>query len=146
MRILITNDDGITAPGLAIAEAIAAEIAGPAGEVWVVAPETEQSAASHSLTMRRPLYVRKVGRRRFTVDGTPTDCILLAIHQVMKTHPPDVVISGINRGGNLGEDATYSGTVAAARDAGCADQAAKRSPPSSPSAPFRASPTRTQLS
>jgi 5'-nucleotidase len=66
--------------------------------------------------MRRPLYVRKIGRRRFTVDGTPTDCILLAIHQVMKKHPPDMVISGINRGGNLGEDATYSGTVAAARE------------------------------
>jgi 5'-nucleotidase len=112
-RVLLANDDGIQAPGLRLLERILRK---EAREVWVVAPETEQSAASHSLTMRRPLYVRKVGRRRFTVDGTPTDCILLAIHQVMKTHPPDVVISGINRGGNLGEDATYSGTVAAARE------------------------------
>lgn len=112
-RVLLANDDGIQAPGLRLLERILRK---EAREVWVVAPETEQSAASHSLTMRRPLYVRKIGRRRFTVDGTPTDCILLAIHQVMKKHPPDVVISGINRGGNLGEDATYSGTVAAARE------------------------------
>lgn len=112
-RVLLANDDGIQAPGLRLLERILRK---EAREVWVVAPESEQSAASHSLTMRRPLYVRKVGRRRFTVDGTPTDCILLAIHQVMKKHPPDVVISGINRGGNLGEDATYSGTVAAARE------------------------------
>jgi 5'-nucleotidase len=112
-RVLLANDDGIQAPGLRLLERILRK---EAREVWVVAPETEQSAASHSLTMRRPLYVRKIGGRRFTVDGTPTDCILLAIHQVMKKHPPDVVISGINRGGNLGEDATYSGTVAAARE------------------------------
>lgn len=112
-RVLLANDDGIQAPGLRLLERILRK---EAREVWVVAPETEQSAASHSLTMRRPLYVRKVGRRRYTVDGTPTDCILLAIHQVMKRTPPDVVISGINRGGNLGEDATYSGTVAAARE------------------------------
>ncbi|HSO41912.1 MAG TPA: 5'/3'-nucleotidase SurE [Rhodospirillales bacterium] len=112
-RVLLANDDGIQAPGLRLLERILRK---EAREVWVIAPETEQSAASHSLTMRRPLYVRKVGRRRYTVDGTPTDCILLAIHQVMKQTPPDVVISGINRGGNLGEDATYSGTVAAARE------------------------------
>ncbi|HRK95946.1 MAG TPA: 5'/3'-nucleotidase SurE [Rhodospirillales bacterium] len=112
-RVLLANDDGIQAPGLRLLERILRK---EAREVWVVAPETEQSAASHSLTMRRPLYVRKVGRRRYTVDGTPTDCILLAIHQVMKRNPPDVVISGINRGGNMGEDATYSGTVAAARE------------------------------
>ena len=112
-RVLISNDDGINAPGLKLLERI---MRGLAGEVWVVAPETEQSAASHSLTMRRPLFVRRVSDRRFTVDGTPTDCVLLAIHQVMKGQPPDLVLSGINRGANLGEDATYSGTVAAATE------------------------------
>jgi 5'/3'-nucleotidase SurE len=112
-RVLIANDDGIHAPGLKLLEKVMRRLA---REVWVVAPDTEQSAASHSLTMRRPLYLRKVGRRRYTVDGTPTDCVLIAIHQVLKDKPPDLVLSGINRGGNLGEDATYSGTVAAAME------------------------------
>lgn len=112
-RVLIANDDGIQAPGLRILERVARRLA---KEVWVVAPETEQSAAGHSLTMRRPLYVRQVRRQRFAVDGTPTDCVLLAVHQVLKDSPPDLVLSGINRGGNLGEDATYSGTVAAAME------------------------------
>ena len=112
-RILISNDDGIHAPGLKVLERVARRLA---KEVWVVAPETEQSAASHSLTMRRPLYLRQVGRRRYTVDGTPTDCVLIAIHQVMKDRLPDLVLSGVNHGGNLGEDATYSGTVAAAME------------------------------
>ncbi len=113
-RVLITNDDGIRADGLAVLERVMAPLA---GEVWVVAPETEQSAASHSLTMRRPLFVRAAeGDRRFTVDGTPTDCVLLAVHQVMRGQPPDLVLSGINQGANLGEDAFYSGTVAAARE------------------------------
>lgn len=112
-RVLLSNDDGIHAPGLKLLEKIVRRIA---REVWVVAPETEQSAASHSLTMRRPLYLRKVGRRRYCVDGTPTDCVLIAIHQLLKDRPPDLVLSGINRGGNLGEDATYSGTVAAAME------------------------------
>lgn len=113
-RVLISNDDGIRADGLAVLERVMVALA---GEVWVVAPETEQSAASHSLTMRRPLFVRAAeGQRRFTVDGTPTDCVLLAVHQVMADHPPALVLSGINKGGNLGEDAIYSGTVAAARE------------------------------
>ena len=112
-RVLISNDDGIHAPGLKLLEKI---VRGLARETWVVAPETEQSAASHSLTMRRPLFLRRVGNRRFTVDGTPTDCVLIAVHKVMKDCPPDLVISGINRGGNLGEDVTYSGTVAAAKE------------------------------
>lgn len=110
-RVLISNDDGIHAPGLRSLERVARRLF---GEVWVVAPDTEQSAASHSLTMRRPLYLRKVGRRRYTVDGTPTDCVLIAVHQLLKDQPPDLVLSGVNLGGNLGEDATYSGTVAAA--------------------------------
>ena len=103
-RVLISNDDGIHAPGLKVLERIARRLF---REVWVVSPESEQSAASHSLTMRRPLYLRPAGRRRYTVDGTPTDCVLIAIHQVLKERPPDLVLSGINRGGNLGEDATY---------------------------------------
>jgi 5'-nucleotidase len=112
-RVLISNDDGIDAPGLKLLEKV---MRGLVKEVWVVAPQTEQSAAGHSLTMRRPLFVRQVSRRRFTVDGTPTDCVLLAIHKVMKGRPPNLVLSGINRGANLGEDATYSGTVAAAME------------------------------
>ena len=112
-RVLIANDDGIRAPGLKLLEKVMRRLA---REVWVVAPDSEQSAASHSLTMRRPLYLRQVGRRRFTVDGTPTDCVLIAVHQVLKGKVPDLVLSGINRGGNLGEDATYSGTVAAAME------------------------------
>ena len=85
-------------------------------EVWVVAPETEQSATSHSLTLRRPLRIRRVATRRYGVDGTPTDSVLLGVQEVMKEAPPDMVLSGINRGGNLGEDITYSGTVAAAME------------------------------
>lgn len=112
-RVLITNDDGIEAPGLGVLEAAVAPLV---REVWVVAPTTEQSAASHSLTMRRPLYVRPVGERRHAVDGTPTDCVLLAVHRVMRGGPPDLVLSGINRGGNMGEDAAYSGTVAGAME------------------------------
>jgi 5'/3'-nucleotidase SurE len=112
-RVLLSNDDGIDADGLKLLEKIVRPLV---REVWVVAPETEQSAASHSLTMRRPLYVRRVRGRRYTVDGTPTDCVLLAINQVMRKKPPDLVLSGVNRGGNLGEDATYSGTIAAAME------------------------------
>ncbi len=113
-RVLISNDDGINAPGLKLLEKIARSLA---REVWVVAPETEQSAASHSLTIRRPLRIRRTsGRRRYAVDGTPTDAVLLAVQHVMKDRRPDLVLSGINRGGNLGEDITYSGTVAAAME------------------------------
>ena len=112
-RVLITNDDGITAPGLQVLEETVAPLV---REVWVVAPASEQSAASQSLTMRRPLYVRESGARRYAVDGTPTDCVLLAVHRVMRGVPPDLVLSGINRGGNMGEDAAYSGTVAGAME------------------------------
>ncbi len=112
-RILVTNDDGIHAPGLALLEEIAREFT---EEVWVVAPETDQSGASHSLTLRRPLRLRHIGPRHFAVDGTPTDCVLLALQHVIH-EPVDLVLSGVNRGGNLGEDVTYSGTVAAAMEA-----------------------------
>ncbi len=112
-RILISNDDGINAPGLKLLERVIRPLV---REVWVVAPETEQSGAGHSLTLRRPLHIRKVSGRRFAVDGTPTDCVLLGVKQVLKDRPLDLVLSGINRGGNLGEDVTYSGTIAAAME------------------------------
>src|SRR5918996_6655619 len=113
-RILVTNDDGINAPGLKILERIARQIS---SDVWVVAPETNQSGASHSLTMQRPLRIRKISRRRFAIDGTPTDCVLLALQIVIKDGPVDLVLSGVNQGANLGEDVTYSGTIAAAMEA-----------------------------
>ncbi len=113
-RILVTNDDGIHAPGLKVLERIAKSLC---PDVWVVAPETEQSASSHALTLRRPLRSRKLARRHFTVDGTPTDCVLVAHRHILRERPPDIVLSGINHGGNLGEDVTYSGTVAAAMEA-----------------------------
>lgn len=113
-RILVTNDDGINAPGLRVLERVARQLS---SDVWVVAPETNQSGASHSLTMHRPLRIRKLSRRRLAVDGTPTDCVLLALQIVIKAGPVDLVLSGVNHGGNLGEDVTYSGTIAAAMEA-----------------------------
>lgn len=111
MRILLTNDDGIAAAGLAVLERIAA---GLSDEVWVVAPELEQSGVSRALTLHRPLRVRKLDERRYAVSGTPCDCVTLAILDLMKETPPDLVLSGVNRGHNLAEDVTRSGTVAAA--------------------------------
>src|SRR5713226_3018172 len=113
-RILVTNDDGINAPGLKVMERIARQLS---RDVWVVAPEVEQSGAGHSLTLRRPLQVRGVSPRRFAVDGTPTDCVLLAVNRLIEGRRPDLVLSGVNRGSNLGEDVTYSGTIAAAMEA-----------------------------
>ena len=113
-RILLTNDDGIAAPGLKVLQRIARQLA---REVWVVAPELEQSGAGHSLTLRRPLRIRQLGRRRYAVDGTPTDAVLLAVNQIMRAAKPSLVLSGVNRGGNMGEDVTYSGTIAAAMEA-----------------------------
>ena len=113
-RILVTNDDGIGAAGLKLLAKVARTLS---RDVWIVAPEQEQSGASHSLTLSRPLRIRKVGAHRFAVDGTPTDCVLLAIKTIMREHPPDLVLSGVNAGANLGEDVTYSGTVAAAMEA-----------------------------
>ncbi|WP_448206519.1 5'/3'-nucleotidase SurE [Azospirillum sp. sgz302134] len=113
-RILVTNDDGIHAQGLKVLEKIARSLS---DDVWVVAPEMEQSAASHSLTINRPLRLRKLDEKRFTVDGTPTDCVLLAVNHVMKDARPTLVLSGVNQGSNIGEDVTYSGTIAAAMEA-----------------------------
>jgi len=112
-RVLISNDDGIDAPGIKALERVMKRIA---GEVWVVAPASEQSAAGHSLTLRVPLRIHKRSQRKFSVSGTPTDAVMMAVHEVMKDTPPDLVVSGVNRGGNLGEDVTYSGTVAAAME------------------------------
>ena len=113
-RILISNDDGIHAPGLKVLEKIARSLS---NDVWVVAPETEQSASGHSLTLTLPLRVRKISARRFAINGTPTDSVLLAVNHILRDHKPDLVLSGINAGGNLGEDITYSGTLAAAMEA-----------------------------
>ena len=113
MRILVSNDDGHHSAGVkALAEALL-----PLGEVWVVAPESEQSAASRAISLNRPLRLREVGPRWFAVDGTPTDCIYLGVHHVLKNARPDLVVSGINHGANLAADVTYSGTVAAAMEA-----------------------------
>jgi len=113
-RILISNDDGIGSPGIKVLEKVARELS---NDVWVVAPEQEQSGASHSLTTRRPLRLRAVGEQRYAVDGTPTDCVVLAVKRLLRDRPPDLVLSGINGGSNVGEDLTYSGTVAAAMEA-----------------------------
>ncbi|MBI1777525.1 MAG: 5'/3'-nucleotidase SurE [Proteobacteria bacterium] len=113
-RILVSNDDGIYAPGLKVLERIARSLT---KDVWTVAPEQEQSGAGHSLTLRQPLRMRRVSARRFAVDGTPTDCVLLAINHLLKDHRPTLVLSGVNRGANMGEDVTYSGTIAAAMEA-----------------------------
>jgi len=115
MRILVTNDDGIYAPGLVALEAIAAELS---DDVWVVAPAEEQSGAGHSLTLSQPVRMRELVPRRFSVRGTPTDCVMLALGAVLETQKPDLILSGVNRGGNLAEDVTYSGTVSAAME-GC---------------------------
>jgi 5'-nucleotidase len=113
-RILVTNDDGIDAPGIKILEKAARRLS---DDVWVVAPETEQSAVAHGLTIRRPLRIRRVTERHFAVDGTPTDSVLLAIGHILKDRRPTICFSGVNRGANLGDDVTYSGTVAAAMEA-----------------------------
>jgi len=112
-RILVSNDDGINAPGLKVLEKMAKSLS---DDVWVVAPESEQSASGHSLTLTLPLRVRKICARKFAVNGTPTDSVLLAVQHIIPGKRPDLVLSGVNAGGNLGEDITYSGTVAAAME------------------------------
>jgi len=112
-RILVTNDDGIHSAGIiALAEALSS-----IGDVTVVAPAHEMSAASHSLTLTRPLRIEQIDDTHYSVDGTPTDCVTLAMNKILKDQPPDIVLSGINKGGNLGDDVSYSGTVAGALEA-----------------------------
>lgn len=114
MRILLTNDDGIHAPGLAALVRIAESLT---DDVWVVAPEKEQSGASRALTLAEPIRVRQYGPRRFSTTGTPTDCVMLGINDLLADGRPDLVLSGVNRGANLAEDVTMSGTVAGAIEA-----------------------------
>ena len=116
MRILVTNDDGIHAPGLAVAENIARALS---DDVWVVAPESEQSGASHSLTLTMPLRLRQISERRYAVSGTPTDCVMMGCLHLLKENPPTLILSGVNWGSNLADDVTYSGTIAGAME-GCA--------------------------
>ena len=114
-RILLSNDDGISADGLQVLERIAQTLS---DDIWVVAPEVEQSGASHSLTLHDPVRLRKIDARRYAVSGTPTDCVLVALQQVIpvKKKKVDLILSGINRGSNAADDVTYSGTVAAAME------------------------------
>ena len=112
-RILVTNDDGIGAPGIKLLEKIALEIT---SDVWVVAPDHEKSGAGHSISMHIPIRLNQIDERHFAVTGTPTDCALMAIYEIMTDKKPTVLLSGINRGANLAEDVTYSGTIAAAME------------------------------
>jgi 5'-nucleotidase len=111
MRILLTNDDGIDAPGLHALRQIAAELS---DDVWVVAPETNQSGAGHSLTLHEPLRLRQLDARAYAVRGTPTDSVIMGVRHILRDKRPDLVLSGVNRGANLAEDVTYSGTIAGA--------------------------------
>jgi 5'-nucleotidase len=113
MRILLTNDDGVNAPGIKVLEAIARHFS---HDLWIVAPTEEQSGAGHSLTLSTPVRLRKLGEQRFCVTGTPTDAVMMGLANLMKDCPPDLILSGVNRGANLGEDVTYSGTVSAAME------------------------------
>jgi 5'-nucleotidase len=113
MRILITNDDGIHAPGLLALEKIARALS---DDVIVIAPETDQSGVSHSLSLSAPLRLREIGEGRFAVSGTPTDCVIMGVQHVLRDRRPDLVLSGVNRGQNIAEDVTYSGTIAGAME------------------------------
>lgn len=116
MRILITNDDGINAPGLAALHEIATDLAGPDGEVWTVAPAFEQSGVGHCISYTHPMMVSKMSERRYAAEGSPADCVLAGLHHVMKDARPDLVLSGVNRGNNSAENALYSGTLGAAME------------------------------
>lgn len=117
MRILITNDDGINAPGLEVLGEIAAEIAGPGGEVWTVAPAFEQSGVGHCISYSRPMMLARLGARRYAAEGSPADCVLAGIYDVLEGAKPDLVLSGVNRGNNAAENTLYSGTIGGAMEA-----------------------------
>jgi 5'-nucleotidase len=116
MKILITNDDGINAPGLVALEAIASEIAGPKGEVWTVAPAFEQSGVGHCISYTKPMMIAQLGDRRYAAEGSPADCVLAGLCDILPDRP-DLVLSGINRGNNAAENTLYSGTIGAAIEA-----------------------------
>jgi 5'-nucleotidase len=111
MRILLTNDDGVHAPGLKILEAIARQLS---DDIFIVAPEIDQSGVAHSLSLNNPLRLREISPRHFAVQGTPTDCVIMGVRKIMADARPDLILSGVNRGQNIAEDVTYSGTIAAA--------------------------------
>lgn len=113
MRVLITNDDGIHAPGLAVLERIARSLS---EDVYVVAPETDQSGVAHSLSLNDPLRLREISPRHYAVKGTPTDCVIMGVRSILADRKPDLILSGINRGQNVAEDVTYSGTIAGAME------------------------------
>jgi 5'-nucleotidase len=113
MRILITNDDGAGAHGLTVLHQIAKAMT---DDVWIVAPEMNQSGASHALTLQVPLRYREIGERAFAVRGTPADCVIMGVRHLLKDHPPDLILSGVNHGANLAEDVMYSGTIAGATE------------------------------
>ncbi|MEF3368034.1 5'/3'-nucleotidase SurE [Methylocystis sp. 9N] len=113
MRILLTNDDGVHAPGLAIAENIAREFS---DDIFIIAPEFEQSGVAHSLSLNDPLRLREISPRHFALKGTPTDCVIMGVRKLMLDHPPDLIISGVNSGQNVAEDVSYSGTIAGAME------------------------------
>ena len=117
MRILITNDDGIHAPGLDVLHDIAADLAGPEGEVWTVAPAFEQSGVGHCVSYTRPMLLAKHGPRRFAAEGSPADCVLAGLYDVLHDGRPDLVLSGVNAGNNSAENALYSGTLGGAMEA-----------------------------
>ena len=116
MRILITNDDGINAPGLAALADIAAEVAGPGGEVWTVAPAFEQSGVGHCISYAHPTLIAELAPRRWAAEGSPADCVLAALGDIMAAAPPDLILSGVNRGNNAGENVMYSGTIGGAME------------------------------
>jgi 5'-nucleotidase len=117
MRILITNDDGINAPGLQVLTRIAQEIAGSGGEVWTVAPAFEQSGVGHCISYTHPTMIAELGPRRFAAEGSPADCVIAGIYDVMAGARPDLVLSGVNRGNNAAENTLYSGTIGGAMEA-----------------------------
>ena len=112
MRILLTNDDGIHAEGLAVLERIARQLS---DDVWIIAPETDQSGLAHSLTLSEPLRLRKISEKHYALRGTPTDCVIMGVKKVLP-EPPDLILSGVNNGANVADDVTYSGTVAGAME------------------------------
>ncbi|WP_322893501.1 MULTISPECIES: 5'/3'-nucleotidase SurE [unclassified Yoonia] len=117
MRILITNDDGINAPGLKVLTRIAEDIAGPSGEVWTVAPAFEQSGVGHCISYTHPTMIAELGPRRFAAEGSPADCVIAGLYDVMIDARPDLVLSGVNRGNNAAENTLYSGTIGGAMEA-----------------------------
>jgi 5'-nucleotidase len=119
MRILLTNDDGVAAPGMTVAEEIAAELAGPDGEVWVVAPDRERSGVSHCVSYTQPMRITELAPRRYAVDGYPADCVLIGLDRLIDP-APDLILCGVNRGHNVAEDVVYSGTVGGAMEGGLA--------------------------